>query len=147
MIFLSSQASLSSKKRWRIWRKKRESCHDYWKNVSRFRVLKNHAFDIGENVSQWQKRDTIMETLIWMVCYTRQKRVTIYLNRATILWAVVAYLSWRLFWKQGLRVGESQVRFWDLKTARRANSSTFYQFMYVLIPLLIMLFVNSIMSS
>jgi len=115
--------------------------------VSRFGVLKKHAFDIGENVSRWQKRDTIMETLIWMVCYTRQKRVTIYLNRATILGAVVAYLSWRLFWKQGLRVGESQVRFWDLKTARRANSSTFYQFMYVLIPLLIMLFVNSIMSS
>jgi len=32
--------------------------------VSRFGVLKKHAFDIGENVSRWQKRDTIMETLI-----------------------------------------------------------------------------------
>ena len=39
------------------------------KNVSRFRALKKHAFDIGENVSQWQKRDTIIETLIWVVCY------------------------------------------------------------------------------
>ena len=65
----------------------------------------------------------------------KQKRVTIYLNRATILGAVVAYLSWRLLWKQGLRIGESKVRFWDLKTARRAISSTFYHFMYVLIPL------------
>ena len=63
------------------------------KNVSRFGALKNHAFDIGENVSRWQKRDTIMETLIWVVCYTRQKRVTIYLNHATILGAIVAYLS------------------------------------------------------
>jgi heme O synthase-like polyprenyltransferase len=77
----------------------------------------------------------------------KQKRVTIYLNRATILGAIISYLSWRLFWKQGWRFGESKVRFWDLKTARRAISSTFYQFMYVLIPLLIMLFVNSIMSS
>jgi len=63
------------------------------KNLSRFGDLKKHAFDIGENVSRWQKRDTIMETLIWVVCYTRQKHVTIYLNRATILGAVVAYLS------------------------------------------------------
>jgi len=63
------------------------------KNVSRFGALKNHAFDIGENVSRWQKRDTIIETLIWVVCYTRQKRVTIYLNRATILGEAVAYLS------------------------------------------------------
>jgi len=38
-----------------------------------------------------KKRDTIMETLIWVVCYTTQKRVTIYLNRATILGEVVAY--------------------------------------------------------
>jgi len=63
------------------------------KNVSRFGALKNHAFDIGENVSRWQKLDTIMETLIWVVCYTRQKRVMIYLNRATILGEAVAYLS------------------------------------------------------
>jgi len=60
------------------------------KNVSRFGDLKKHAFDIGENLSRWQKRDTIMETLIWVVCYTSQKRVT-------ILGAVVAYLSRRLF--------------------------------------------------
>jgi len=145
MIFLSSQASLNSKKSWRNWKKGIVS--RLLKNVSRFGVLKNHAFDIGENVWRWQKHDTIMETLIWVVCYTRQKCVTIYLNRATILGAIVAYLSWRLFWKQGLRIGESKVRFWDLNTARRVNSSTFYQFMYVLIPLLIMLFVNSIMSS
>jgi len=61
------------------------------KKVSRIGAPKNHAFDIGENVSRWKKRDTIMETLIWVVCYTRQKRVTIYLNRATILGEVIAY--------------------------------------------------------
>jgi len=70
-----------------------------------------------------------------------------YLNRATILGAAVAYLSWRLFWKQGLRFEKSKVRFWDYKTARRAISSPFYHFMYVFIPLMIMLFVNTIMSS
>jgi hypothetical protein len=49
---------------------------------------------------------------------------------------------------------EKELRFWRAKcdfetseTARRAVSSTFYQFMYVLIISLIMLFVNSIMSS
>jgi len=69
-------------------------------------------------------------------------------RRDTILGAEnISYLSRSKFQKQGLRIGESKVRFWDLKTARKANSSTFYQFMYVLIPLLIMLFVNSIMSS
>jgi len=61
------------------------------KNVSRFGAFKNHAFKISENVSRWQKRDTIMETLIWVVCYTWQKRVTIYLNRATILGATGTY--------------------------------------------------------
>ena len=39
---------------------------------------KIHAFDIGQNVSRWQKRDTILETLILVVYYTTQKRVTIY---------------------------------------------------------------------
>lgn len=63
------------------------------KNVTRFGAFKKYAFGIGENVSRWQKRDTIMETLILEVCYTRKKRVTIYLNRATILEAVLAYLS------------------------------------------------------
>jgi len=58
-----------------------------------------------------------------------------------------SYLSWSHFQKQGLRFGELKVQFYDLKTTRRAISSTFYQFMYVLIPILIMLFVNSIMSS
>lgn len=63
------------------------------KNVTRFGAFKKYVFGIGENVSRWQKRDTIMETLILEVCYTRKKRVTIYLNRATILEAVLAYLS------------------------------------------------------
>jgi len=77
----------------------------------------------------------------------KQKRVTVYLNHATILGAAVAYLSWRLFWKQGLRFEKSRVQFWDYKAARRVISSLFYQFMYVFIPLMIMLFVNTIMSS
>jgi len=37
------------------------------KNGSRFGVFKKHAFDVGENVSRWQKRDTIMKTLTWVV--------------------------------------------------------------------------------
>jgi len=47
-----------------------------------------------------------------------------------------SYESWR-----------EKVRFADLETEERAISSFLYQFMYVLILSLIMLFVNSIMSS
>jgi len=59
----------------------------------------------------------------------------------------LAYLSWSQFQTRGLRFWRARVRFWDLKTARREISSSFTQFMYVLIISLIMLFVNSIMSS
>jgi len=101
----------------------RKTCHD-GKNVTRFgETLIQFLVTQGENVSRFTKN-------------------------VTRFWAnFCVYLSWRLFKKQGLRFQNSKVRFWDLKTARRAISSTFFQFMYVLIPLLIMLFVNLIMSS
>jgi hypothetical protein len=58
------------------------------------------------------------------------------------------------FYKYCTQSEEQELRFWRAKcdfetseTARRAISSSFYQFMYVLIISLIMLFVNSIMSS
>jgi len=106
-----------------------------------------HCFDIEENVSRWPKCDTIWGNPNLVFCYTRWKRVTIYLKRDRIWANLCANLRWSLFQKQGRRILESKVRFWDLKTTRRTISSTFYQFMYVLIPLLIMLLVNSIMSS
>jgi len=59
----------------------------------------------------------------------------------------ISYLSWSQFQKQGLRFWRAKVQFWDLKTAWRAISSSLIQFMYVLIISLIMLFINSIMSS
>jgi len=94
ITFWSSQGNLSSKKSRKTEESaKKKNVSRFGANVTRFGALKNQAFDIGENVSRWQKRDTIMETLIWVVCYTRQKCVTIYLNRATILGAAVAYLS------------------------------------------------------
>jgi len=53
-------------------------------NVTRFHKSRSDAFDIEQNVSRWLNRDTILETLIWVVCYSRQKRDTVYLNRDTI---------------------------------------------------------------
>jgi len=49
--------------------------------------------------------------------------------------------------EQGLRFWRAKCDFETSETARRVISSTFYQFMYVLFQSLIMLFVNSIMSS
>ena len=34
-------------------------------------MSQKHALDIGRNMSRWQKRDTILETLIQFVCYTK----------------------------------------------------------------------------
>jgi len=82
-----------------------------------------------------------------MACYARK-------NVSQFTWNVIQF--WAVFWaylflsyseKKGLRIEKSKMRFWDLKTARMAISSTFYQFMYVLIPILSVLFVNTIMSS
>jgi len=109
MIFLSSQASLSSKKCKKNWRN--------WKKGIVSRLLKKRVtiWSFQETcIRHWWKRVTMAKT--WHDygnpnlggLLHKQKRVTIYLNRATILGAVVAYLSWRLFWKQGLRILERE---------------------------------------
>jgi len=107
--------------------------------VSRF-LVQNEG--LVQPLKSWHDHDFWWRDTILLVAWHN------FYRRDTILGAEnISYLSWSQFQKQGLRVGESKMRFWDLKTDRRANSSTLYQFMYVLIPLLIMLFVNSIMSS
>ena len=124
---LTSQSNVSSKKR---MKKTEETCiRHWWKRVIvaiSWHDLRNpNSGSLLHKVESWHD-----------------------LLKSWHDWAnFCAYLFWSLFWKQGLRFGESKVRFWDQKTARKAISSTFYQFMYVLIPILIMLFVNSIMSS
>jgi len=78
----------------------------------------------------------------------KTNRGAIHSNRGAILASEnISYLNRSWFQKQGLRFEKSKVQFWDLRTGRRAISSTFFQFMYVLIPLLIMLFVSLIMRS
>jgi len=62
-------------------------------------------------------------------------------------WSSYCPFKLNCFQDQGLRIEKSKVWFWDLKMARRAISSTLYHFMYVLTPIMIMLFVNSIISS
>jgi len=121
-------------------------CHDLVKTWHDFGRPK-HAFDIEENVSRWPKRDTICGNPNSAGCYL-EGNVSRFNKNVTQFWVnFCAYLSWSLFQRQGLRLDKSKVRLWDYKTARRAISSSFYMFMYVLIPILIMLFVNSIMSS
>jgi len=56
-----------------------------------------HALDIRQNVSRWQKRDTILESLIQMVCSTSQKFVTIHLKRDMILGSFLSLFILKLF--------------------------------------------------
>lgn len=76
-----------------------------------------------ENVSRLVKRDTIRWNPNSVSCSTRWKRVTIHLKRDTIWSKFCAYLSWSLFQKQGLRIEESKVQFWDYKTAKKGDFS------------------------
>jgi hypothetical protein len=68
------------------WRNMQRSktCH-YWKKMWHDLIRPKHAFDIMKNVSRWLKRDTIWWIPNSVSCYTRWKRVTIYLKRETIL--------------------------------------------------------------
>jgi len=55
------------------------------------------------------------------VCYSRQNRVTIFSNRATILGAAVAYLSLIVFRNKGDEGWREKVRFADLETEERGD--------------------------
>jgi len=111
-----------------------------WKDQNMLSTLWKTCHD-GKNVTWFG------ETLIQLFVIQR-KTCHDLLKNVTRFWAnFCAYLSWSLFQKQGWRLEKRKVRFWDYMTARRAISSSFYLFMYVLIPILIMLYVNSIMSS
>ena len=86
ITFWSSRGNLSSKKS-----KKTEENAKFQKRVTisqkRDTIPQGimHAIDIEENVSRWQKRDTIWWNPNSVSCYTRWKCVTIYLKRDTIL--------------------------------------------------------------
>ena len=75
-------------------------------------------------------------------------RDTTFTRRGAILTSEnISYLKNVSFRNKGYDFGEQKCDFDTQKTAEEAISSSLIQFMYVLILPLIMLFVNSIMSS
>jgi len=67
---------------------------------------------LEKNVSRWQKCDTILETLIQMVCSTRQKRITIHLKCDTILGSFLAYLFLSYYENKGYELRRAK---WDFE--------------------------------
>jgi len=75
--------------------------HTIWQGIM-------HCFDIKENVSRWQKRDTIWSNPNSVSCYTRWKRVPIYLKRDTILGEFLCLFKLKTIQKTRVTIWEEQ---------------------------------------